>query len=99
MELTIALLIAIAAVAAVLYPLIRGDGAGVPLEAEELDVAEAADTEDVEAAVSRYRAALRADTLCRRCGRANPDGSRFCAECGRRLRAVRARRQRRSPTA
>ena len=35
-------------------------------------------------------AALRAGTVCRRCGRANPSGSAFCAECGRRLRSARA---------
>jgi ribosomal protein L40E len=32
--------------------------------------------------VARYRAALRAGTICRKCGEANPPGSRFCADCG-----------------
>ena len=67
MELLVAALLTIAAVAAVVYPLIRGDGAGVPLESEE--TGEVAPT-DVEREVADYRAALRAGTLCRRCGRA-----------------------------
>jgi hypothetical protein len=37
------------------------------------------------AEVDRYREALRAGTLCDRCGQANAPGSRFCAECGRPL--------------
>jgi hypothetical protein len=32
--------------------------------------------------VSRYRAALRAGTICPRCAQANPAGSHFCFECG-----------------
>jgi ribosomal protein L40E len=36
----------------------------------------------VEAEVARYREALRAGTICRKCGEANPPGSRFCADCG-----------------
>jgi hypothetical protein len=32
--------------------------------------------------VARYRAALRAGTICRKCGEANPPESRFCADCG-----------------
>lgn len=91
MELLIAALLTIAAVAAVVYPLIRGDGAGVPLESEETGEVVAT---DVEREVADYRAALRAGTLCRRCGRANADGSRFCAECGRPLGPARARRRR-----
>lgn len=42
----------------------------------------------VEAEISRYRVALREGTLCPRCGTANPAGSRFCGECGRRLAAA-----------
>jgi hypothetical protein len=37
---------------------------------------------DVAAEVARYRAALRAGTLCHRCAEANEAGSRFCARCG-----------------
>lgn len=42
----------------------------------------------LEAELARYRAALRAGTLCDRCRQANPAASRFCAECGRRLPAA-----------
>jgi hypothetical protein len=38
--------------------------------------------EAVEREVARYRAALRAGTICRKCGEANGAGSRFCADCG-----------------
>jgi ribosomal protein L40E len=38
--------------------------------------------DELEREVARYRAALRAGTLCRKCGAANPPDSRFCAECG-----------------
>ena len=34
---------------------------------------------------ARYREALRAGTVCEHCTFANPPGSRFCADCGRRL--------------
>jgi hypothetical protein len=36
----------------------------------------------LEREVARYREALRAGTICGRCGEANPPGSRFCGECG-----------------
>lgn len=45
----------------------------------------AADDASLETEIRQYRAALRAGTLCRRCGRANRDGARFCADCGRAL--------------
>ncbi|HEX6938466.1 MAG TPA: zinc ribbon domain-containing protein [Longimicrobiales bacterium] len=38
--------------------------------------------------VERYREAVRAGTVCARCRFANPAGSRFCADCGRRLPGV-----------
>lgn len=38
--------------------------------------------DDVEREILRYRAAVRAGTLCRRCGQANPADSAFCFECG-----------------
>ena len=40
---------------------------------------------DVEAEVLRYRAAVRAGTVCRKCGQANPAASVYCYECGERL--------------
>ncbi len=39
----------------------------------------------IEREVLRYRAALRAGTLCPRCGQANPADSAFCSDCGRKL--------------
>jgi hypothetical protein len=41
--------------------------------------------EIIEAEVLRYREAMRAGTLCTRCAQANPAGSQFCMECGRKL--------------
>lgn len=41
--------------------------------------------EHVEAEVLRYREAVRAGTVCRKCGQANPAGSAYCYECGSRL--------------
>ena len=39
----------------------------------------------IEHAVLRYRDALRAGTLCARCGQANPPDSAYCGDCGKRL--------------
>jgi ribosomal protein L40E len=43
------------------------------------------DDDAVETEVMRYREAVRAGTVCRRCGQANPVGSAYCYECGARL--------------
>lgn len=87
MEIVVVIVVTVAAVAAVLYPLLRGDARDVPIEAEQDESADAV----IEQEIGRYRTALRARTLCRRCGYANPEGSVFCAECGRRLEAGRNR--------
>lgn len=42
-------------------------------------------SESLEGRVLRYRAAVRAGTVCRKCGQANPAGSIYCYECGTRL--------------
>jgi hypothetical protein len=55
------------------------------------DAAAGDDGADIEAEVARYRAALRAGTVCRKCGQANPEGSVFCADCGARLPLADAR--------
>ena len=60
------------AVAAVAYPVIVGR-------------ARFADAATLDAEVERYREAVAAGTVCSRCRFANPEGSRFCAECGQRL--------------
>lgn len=41
--------------------------------------------DELEQEVQRYRAAVRADTVCGKCGQANPADSAFCFECGERL--------------
>jgi hypothetical protein len=46
-----------------------------------------ADDAAIDAEVERYRASLRAGTLCGRCRYPNPGGSNFCADCGRPLGA------------
>lgn len=43
------------------------------------------DADALDADVARYREALRAGTVCRRCRAANPAGSRYCSECGQEL--------------
>ncbi|HEX7089214.1 MAG TPA: hypothetical protein VF192_03710 [Longimicrobiales bacterium] len=78
MEILIAVLMAAAAVGAVLVPFIA-QGRAAPAGAPALD------EDAIEAAVARYREALRAGTVCARCVFANPPGSRFCADCGRPL--------------
>lgn len=45
----------------------------------------AAGGDDIEREVLRYRVAVRAGTVCRKCGQANPADSAFCFECGARL--------------
>lgn len=85
MEIVVVIVVTVAAVAAVLYPLLRGDARDAPIEAEQDESPDTVIEEDI----ARYRTALRAHTLCRRCGFANPEGSVFCAECGRRLEAGR----------
>jgi hypothetical protein len=47
--------------------------------------------DEIELEVQRYRAALRAGTLCGRCGQANPADSRFCFDCGAQLPLAEAR--------
>lgn len=49
------------------------------------------ETDDVEREVLRYRAALRAGTLCPKCGQANPAESVYCSDCGKRLPLADAR--------
>jgi hypothetical protein len=68
-------------------------GPATPVAAAGTDAtargAEAAD--DIELEVQRYRAAVRAGTVCSRCGQANPADSRFCFECGAGLPLTEAR--------
>ncbi|HSH44284.1 MAG TPA: zinc ribbon domain-containing protein [Longimicrobiales bacterium] len=57
------------ALAAVMYPVVVGR--------DRFD-----SREELDAALERYRTATSAGTICRRCRFPNPEGSRFCAECG-----------------
>jgi len=54
------------------YALVRRDSVPPPADAAAL-----------RAEVDRYRAAIRAGTLCRYCDRPSPDQSRYCMHCGR----------------
>ena len=78
-------LLSIAAAFFVLGPLVRSawngydwDGTGTDAGAGDVDPA-------LKGEVDRYREAIRAGTLCERCGQANAPDSRFCGECGRPL--------------
>ena len=47
--------------------------------------------DDIEREVLRYRTAVRAGTICRKCGQANPADSLFCFECGAQLQRADAK--------
>lgn len=76
------ILIALAAVGFVVAPLMRGD---TREDAAATTNVARSDAASIEREVRRYRAALRAGTVCTRCAQANPEGSRYCYECGRRI--------------
>lgn len=82
------ILIALAAVGLVVTPLLRNDRADDATLDEPLAAAGRIVQEDaaaIEREVRRYRAAVRAGTVCARCAQANPAGSRYCYDCGRRI--------------
>jgi hypothetical protein len=111
MEMLAVAVIALAAFAVVLIPLLRR---GVPSAADQREFAvdedvatqaasvragaaaeraaePAANGDAIEREVLRYREALRAGTLCARCGQANPPDSAYCSDCGTRLPLADAR--------
>jgi hypothetical protein len=47
--------------------------------------------DDIEREVLRYRSAVRAGTMCGKCGQANPADSLFCFECGAQLQRADAK--------
>lgn len=70
--------VALAVVAFVVWPMLertRTPGAAV-------------DIDRIERRILEYREALRRGTVCERCLYANPNASRFCAQCGARLAVV-----------
>ena len=105
MEMLIIGVVALAAFAAVLLPLFRRrPGVGDETEFENIPPASSGPAapaataspptegdDDIEAEVMRYREAVRAGTVCRKCGQANPVGSAYCFECGARLPLADAR--------
>jgi len=96
MEIFVVFLITALAVTAVVLPLVRRHGTA---RDPELDAPRALprsirQTGEIEREIERYRASLNAGTVCGRCGRANPEDSRYCCECGRRLPAARRLRLR-----
>jgi hypothetical protein len=54
-------------------------------DAQEPAAAPDAAVDELELEVMRYRTAVRAGTVCRKCGQANPAESMFCFDCGERL--------------
>lgn len=79
----VVLIVAGAVVASALYPLMRASR--ISSGPEGVGPGGARGDDDLEAEVSPYRAAVRAGTLCSKCGRANPAGSKYCLECGTKL--------------
>lgn len=98
MDTIVLVLIGAAALVAVGFPLLRArrpmaaPGAyssvfsATDRGASSAPVARYADDAAIDAAVERYRVALRAGTICDRCRQANPPESRFCADCGHGIR-------------
>jgi hypothetical protein len=68
-------IVVLAAVAAVVFPLIKRN----PVDRVIADDAR------LEAQIKSYRTALLEGTVCDRCLRDNPPGSGYCAECGAKL--------------
>ena len=81
-------LVGVAALAAVFYPLMRSDttpSGDVDVPVARDASAEASPDENIDAEIAQYRDALHAHTICDRCLQANPAGSKYCFECGRTL--------------
>ena len=65
-----------------------GTSAAAPLPADAGVFPPPTPRDDIEAEVARYRAAVAAGTVCRRCGEANAADAKYCADCGKRLPAA-----------
>lgn len=58
---------------------------GIPLFAKRPSAVGLGTDAEIAAEVARYRAAIKAKTLCERCLTPNRAKSNYCAECGRGL--------------
>lgn len=86
METVVTITIGLTAAIAVLLPLAaRSTPFEYDWDGTAADRSRASRREAIEAEVVRYREAIRAGTICTRCAQANPPGSHFCMECGRKL--------------
>jgi hypothetical protein len=77
-------------------PMVSGPVSPVDASDAETDTGDAvvpphAEEDEIELEVQRYRAALRAGTICSKCGQANPADSAFCFDCGGALPRAEAR--------
>jgi hypothetical protein len=72
MEIVIGVLVAIVAIALIGYPLFYARPVARTFASEG----------EIRQEVDRYRAAIKARTLCERCLAANPAKSNYCSECG-----------------
>lgn len=77
--------------AGVVPPIAAGPATPVAPSGQVLEDAPPATSDELELEIQRYRAALRAGTICRKCGQANPADSSFCFECGAPLPLAEAR--------
>jgi hypothetical protein len=85
MEAIILGLLSIGVAIMVLRPLFQTAWSGYDWDGTGVERAGADIAPELRSEVDGYRQALRAGTLCDRCGQANEPGSRFCGECGRPL--------------
>jgi hypothetical protein len=82
--LLVAVIIAVACLVYVLYPLIRRGRARATLGSERVKPRAVSDDE-IEAAIRSYRATDRAGGACPVCGPRPESDAVFCSNCGRRL--------------
>lgn len=103
MEIAIIGVLAVVVIAAVALPLFRAGGhsdarefaTGTPATSSPnlptdtaAGVPGASGDAALESEIARYREAVAAGTVCRRCGEANPRDAKFCADCGKPLGAA-----------
>ena len=72
-------------------PAPMGAGPATPLADVTAHAGREVAADDVEREVLRYRTAVRAGTICRKCGQANPADSLFCFKCRAQLQRADAK--------